>query len=130
MTLEIRTRPAPAPSADPAAVSREWVAPIAAYDDAGRIVVARRTVGEVVDALIGRDPYAVPVTLARSTGIPHGPERRCEVCPDPAYHVGGRRCAAHAFAPRLSREPLPLRSGDACPRCGIFAPCERHAEPE
>jgi hypothetical protein len=47
------------------------------------------------------------------TGIVHGPERVCEIagCDAPAMHVHGRRCGVHTFAPRLSREPLPLSPG-------------------
>jgi hypothetical protein len=41
----------------------------------------------------------------RDTEIVHGPERACEIpgCESGAYHVHGRRCAPHAFAPTLSR---------------------------
>jgi hypothetical protein len=113
----IRRRPDPAPPTDPAVVSCEWAAPWAAYDHGGRIIVARRTFGEVVDALIGRDPFMVPISLSRDTGIVHGPERVCEIagCDAPAMHVHGRRCGVHTFAPRLSREPLPLASRCGCP---------------
>jgi hypothetical protein len=51
------------------------------------------------------------------TGIVHGPERCCEIagCDAPAMHVHGVRCGVHTFAPRLSREPLPLASRCGCP---------------
>jgi hypothetical protein len=55
------------------------------------------------------------------TGIVHGPERVCEIagCDAPAMHVHGVRCGVHTFAPRLSREPLPLRRGSHyCRSCG------------
>jgi hypothetical protein len=48
----------------------------------------------------------------RDTEIVHGPERACEIpgCESGAYHVHGRRCAPHAFAPTLS--------GPVCRGCG------------
>jgi hypothetical protein len=43
--------------------------------------------------------------------ILHGPYPPCNVpgCPEPAYHLHGKRCAPHAFSPQMSGEPLPLR---------------------
>jgi hypothetical protein len=53
------------------------------------------------------------------TGILHGPYPACNVpgCPEPAYHLHGKRCAPHTFSPQLSGEPLPLRGRFTCGEC-------------
>jgi hypothetical protein len=62
-----------------------------------------------------RDAGLDPRTAPFSTGIVHGPYPPCNVpgCPEPAYHLHGKRCAAHAFSPQLSGGARPWSAG-AC----------------
>lgn len=62
--------------------------------------------------------YEIGAMMTRQdTGIAHGPYPRCTIpgCPEAAYHLHGKACAAHAFAPRLSGGPRPVHG----PRCGF-----------